>query len=110
MGIFGDEKNIGKTNSDIEEFKQTILYAYVCNQKGKYLTELNKYYGKKNLSKEEINIVKQIFIESGALEYANKYMDNLFDEGIQKIKNLNLEDKYKNILLGFITYLQTRQK
>lgn len=110
MGIFGDEETIGKTNSDIEEFKQTILYEYVCNQKKEYLTELNKYYGKKDLNKEETEKVKQIFISSGALEYANKMMDNLFDESIQKIRSLKLEDKYKNILLGFITYLQTRQK
>lgn len=110
MGIFGSEEQIGKTNSDIEEFKQTILYAYVYSQKGKYLDELNKYYGKKNLSKEEIEIVKEIFVKSGALEYANKIMDDLFEESTAKIQNLNIESKYKNILLGFITYLQTRQK
>lgn len=110
MGIFGNEDYIGKTNNDIEEFKQTILYAYIYNQKGKYLNELNKYYGKKNLSQKEIEIVRKIFIDSGALEYADKMMDSLFKKSEEEIKKLNMKNEYKNILLGFITYLKIRQK
>lgn len=111
IGIYGDSNFIGKpVNSDISEFKQTILYSYVYNKHKKYLSSLNKYYGKQDLTEKDINAVKQIFIDSGSLEYANKKMNKLFDNSIEQIKNLNLDAKYQNILLGFINYLRFREK
>ena len=32
LGIYANEKNLGKNNSDIKENKQTILYSYVINK------------------------------------------------------------------------------
>lgn len=111
IGIYGDSSYIGKsTSSDISEFKQTILYSYIFNQKNEYLEELNKYYGKENLIENENKKVKQIFMESGALNYANEIMNNLFDESIELIKNIDLQQEYKEIILGFIYYLKIRQK
>ena len=111
IGIYGDSSYIGKsTSSDISEFKQKILYSYIFNQKKEYLEELNKYYGKENLIENENKKVKQIFMESGALNYANEIMNNLFDESIELIKNIDLQQEYKEIILGFIYYLKIRQK
>ncbi len=111
IGIYGDSNYIGKsTTSDISEFKQTILYSYVYNNEKKHLKYLNKYYGKSNVSESDIEIIKKIFIKSGALEYARKKMDNLFDESISQIKQLNNLGKYQNIILGLINYLRIRQK
>lgn len=105
LGIFGNEEVIGKSNnSDILEYKQTILYAYTKNTK--YKEKLKNIYGT-NKTKE----VKDLFIESGALKYANNLMDNLFNDSINKIKNLDFikEDK-KDILIGFASYLKNREK
>jgi len=111
IGIYGNSKYIGKsTNSDISEFKQTILYSYIFNEKKQYLKQLNKYYGKDNLKEDEFEKVKQIFKESGALDNANKVMNKLFSESIDFIKNSDLPKKYKEIILGFIYYLKIRQK
>lgn len=111
IGIYGNQNYTGKSsNSDINEFKQTILYSYVYNNAKKYLSKLHKYYGKQNLSSDDVNCVKQIFIESGALDYANKKMNMLFLNSIKNIKDLNLDNKYQNIILGFINYLQIREK
>ena len=49
-------------------------------------------------------------MESGALNYANEIMNNLFDESIELIKNIDLQQEYKEIILGFIYYLKIRQK
>lgn len=111
IGIYGDSSYIGKsTNSDISEYKQTILYSYVCNQNNSYLENLNKYYGKQNLTKSDCEQVKKIFLESNALTYANEVMDNLFCESIKEIENLNMKPENKDILLGFINYLKIRKK
>lgn len=111
IGIYGDSNYIGKsTNSDISEFKQTILYSYINNCNKKYLEELNKYYGKKDLNEKQISRVKEIFIQSNALEYANKKMEDLFDSSINNIEKLSMSDNYKKIIIGFINYLKIRKK
>lgn len=110
LGIFSSKDIIGKSvYSDIEEFKQTILYSYIKNNKPEYLKDLLKYYGK-TISEEDASVVQNIMIESGSLLYANNMMNNLFRESREKIKNLNISLYIKNILLGFITYLEIREK
>ena len=108
LGIYGDENLLGKsTNSDIEEYKQTLLYSYAV--KTEYKDELLKYYGKAG-NEEEINKVKEIFEKSGSKKYAEKMMNKLFKESIDKLSSLDIDDEWKNILLGFIVYLQNRSK
>jgi len=111
LGIFSNSDVIGKSNSsDIEEFKQTILYSYVKLNNSKYYKDLLKYYGKSNLTQKDILEVQNIFIESGALEYANNKMNELFEYSKNEISSLKINEYTKNILLGFITYLEIREK
>ena len=109
LGIYGDEKHIGKSvTSDVSEFKQTILYAYVINTE--YKDELLKYYGK-DISINDMDKVKEIFDKSGAREYANKVMDKLFKDSFQGILDLDFLDlDKKKILLGFAEFLKVRSK
>ena len=109
LGIYGDEKHIGKSvTSDVSEFKQTILYAYVVNTK--YKDELLKYYGKE-IDLKDMKKVKEIFDKSGAREYAEKTMDKLFKESFKDILNLDfLSLDRKKLLLGFAEFLRVRSK
>ena len=108
LGVFSDSLTLGKTTNDISEFKQTLLYYYVINSS--YKDELLKYYGKKNLSDEDINSVRNIIVSSGSLDKCNKELNNLFNQSIEGIKNMNISDDYKNILFGFVSYLKFRDK
>ena len=110
LGIYGDDKYIGKsTNSDIEEYKQTVLYAYVMNSS--YKEELVKNYGKKDLSIDDVSKVKEIFDKSGAYEYSNNLMNQLFESSLDKIRDISfIKDEFKDILIGFIVYLENRTK
>jgi len=109
LGVYGDEKQIGKSiTSDLEEYKQTILYSYTMNTK--YKNELKKYYGTK-LTDKEVAIVKDIFEKSGAKKNAENKMLELFENSERKINNLNfINEENKSILKGFITYLKNRTK
>ena len=108
LGIFG--KNTGKSVvSDIEEFKQTILYSYIKISKPEYLNSLLAYYGTKT-NTNNLNKVKEIFIKSGALEYAEDKMNELFDISKEKIEKLQIKQDVKNILLGLIIFLRYRKK
>ena len=107
LGIYSD---MGKViGSDIKEFKQTILYSYVMKDE-KYKNELLKYYGKENITSDEINETRRIFKECGANEYANNLMNKYYEESIQIMKGINwIKNEDKEIIYGFIEYL-TRRK
>lgn len=109
LGIYGNSKNIGKSNtSDITEYKQTILYSYTVNNTD-YKDELKKYYGK-NLTEKEFDKVRELFDVSGAKKYAINKMNELFEESKKLVsKNRNIPTYYKEVLLGFITFLEIRE-
>ena len=109
LGVFGDSKVMGKPNvSDIEEFKQTILYTYAINTK--YKNKLLEYYGKK-INEKDLDEVRKIFIDSNSLEYAENKMKELKNLAINNIdKEKELTEESKKILKGLITYIVKRNK
>ncbi len=105
LGIYGDENYIGKTNSDIEEYKQTILYAYTMNTE--YKDMLIECYGKSGMTEQ----VREIFEKSGARKYAEDMLVKLFDDTLSRLNDVKfLNDECKNILKEFIKYLGERTK
>lgn len=111
MGIFKSEESLGKPMCDIAEYKQTILYAFVQDKAPQYLPKLKAHYGKSPSSAKNVAAVRQIFAESGAQLYAKNKMKNLFKISINKLKMASfISDEDKTLLLGFINYLQLREK
>ena len=107
LGIYSDMGKI--IGSDIKEYKQTLLFSYTVNTK--YKDELLKYYGKENITKEQIEIVRNIFKESGAYNYANELMNKLYDDSLIDLNNIKwIKNKDKKILTGFVNYLRNRNK
>lgn len=110
LGIYSSKEILGKSvYSDIEEFKQTILYSYVKIKRNDLLDELLKYYGK-SITEEESKKVQKLFEESGALEYATNKMNGMFNEVYANIKSMDIKEYTKNILLGLILFLRLREK
>ena len=110
LGIYSSKEILGKSvYSDIEEFKQTILYSYIKIKRNDLLDELLKYYGR-SINEEESKKVQQLFEESGALEYATNKMNGMFNEAYSNIKSRDIKEYIKNILLGLILFLRLREK
>lgn len=110
LGIYSSKEILGKSvYSDIEEFKQTILYSYIKINRNDLLDELLKYYGK-NITEEESKKVQKLFEDSGALEYATNKMNEMFNEVYTNIKSMDIKEYTKNILLGLILFLSLREK
>ena len=110
LGIYSSKEILGKSvYSDIEEFKQTILYSYIKIKRNDLLDELLKYYGR-SINEEESKKVQQLFEESGALEYATNKMNGMFNEAYSNIKSTDIKEYIKNILLGLILFLRLREK
>lgn len=108
LGIYGE--NIGKpVGSDIEEFKQTLLYAYTKKNK-KYYDELMKVYGKKVNDKTLIK-TREIFKNSGAYSYTLDIINKLYIDAENNLEKIDwLEEDNKELIRGFISYLKTRRK
>lgn len=110
LGIYSSKEILGKSiYSDIEEFKQTILYSYIKIKRNDLLDELLKYYGR-SINEEESKKVQQLFEESGALEYATNKMNGMFNEAYSNIKSMDIKEYIKNIILGLILFLRLREK
>lgn len=109
LGIFSSSDTIGKSNtSDIEEFKQTILYSHICNTE--YKNEFLKIYGKKNITNIELEKIRELLTQSGSFDYAVDYLDNLYGEVLDSIDELDIIDEGKDILKGLLIYINIREK
>ena len=109
LGIFSSSKDIGKSNtSDIEEFKQTILYSYVINTP--YKEDFLKIYGNHEISKDDLEEIRAILKLSGAYDYANSYLSDLYAESLDLIDELEIAEIGKDILKGLLIYINIRYK
>ena len=111
LGIYGDEETMGKDiGSDVSEYKQTVLYAFVRTAEDKkYWNELRKFYGKENLSREELTTVRDIFMASGAYDNARKLSDSCYKDAENRLDNMTfLSPEKKRLLQGLIASLRGR--
>ena len=96
-------------DSDIKEFKQTILYSYIINTD--YKDEFMKYYGNEKLKEKDIETVKEILVKSKAYDYAINMMNKYYDEGIKYLNKISwIKKDKKSLIEGFIEYLRNRKK
>jgi len=109
LGIFSESNVIGKSNfSDIEEFKQTILYWHIINTK--YKDEFLRIYGKKNILEKDLIKIRELLIESGSYDYAINILDDLSLDIVNKIDELDIINEAKDILKGLFLYINMREK
>lgn len=111
LGVFADAAVLGKdVGADVAEYKQTFLYAYVKENCPKDYTELIKYYGKENITEEELEIVRKIFNKSGAYKFTFDKMEHYYNSAKEKLQKADfISDEYKEMLMGFIIYLECRE-
>lgn len=112
LGIYADADVLGKdVGSDIAEFKQTILWMYVRTRESGEAEKLLKYYGHKNVTEENLEKVRDIFRETGALSYAQDTMHTCYRRAHRKLARMKwLSEENRTLLKGFMIYLSGRRK
>ena len=100
IGIFEDEKNIGKSIlSDLDESKKTLLVTHAYEKlKGKKRKEFLQYFEKPKKTLKDLDAVRQIFIESGSLQYCLGHVEERMEKTLKLLKALKMHDKYKNVI------------
>lgn len=112
LGSFGDEAITGKsTDGDIREGKKTmiVLNAYkLANKEQKKV--LDDLLGKHDMSADEVNRIRNVFIESGALDQTKKTMNELLSQGQKALDKATpaFQPKYKDFLLALSEFLVSR--
>jgi geranylgeranyl diphosphate synthase type I len=102
IGSFGNERKTGKpTDSDIKEGKKTLLLIKALEYaNGTDKETLEQVVGNRNASNEEIESVREIFRNSGALEYSKEKANELYQLSLSYLGKTEptLEPKYKKYL------------
>jgi geranylgeranyl diphosphate synthase, type I len=113
LGVFGDEKKIGKpVGSDIIEGKQTLLLIKALekgNQEQKKI--IKDCLNKENISEKEVEDFRQIVRETGSLEYSEKLARELTEEALQALNEIDFKSvEAKEFFSGIAEYIVNREK
>ncbi len=110
LGLFGDEKKLGKkVGSDIREGKKTLLILKAKEKCSTFEKRfLEKTLGNKNVSSDDIKKVREIVIATGSLDYNKSMIKNLLDEAKDELKDFNCSIEGKIFLLELADYLEKR--
>lgn len=109
LGVFGDAETGKDVGSDVSEYKQTLLYAYV-RQNGSQFDSLQQYYGRTMRSEADLQTVQEIFRSTGALEFAEKTMHECFAAARAQLETMSfLHSEQKDALLGLELFIRLRK-
>jgi geranylgeranyl diphosphate synthase type I len=109
LGSFGDEKVTGKpTDGDIREGKRTCLLIEAMNRLDlKKRNNLNSLISKTAINNEEVQAVKDLFLEADAVNISKSIARKYYDEASEALDNLksivnNSEIEFFENLLKFV--------
>lgn len=112
LDSFGDASQVGKkSGGDIIQNKKTYLYIKARELADVKQNEiLNKYYSIGSYNEnDKVNEIKKIFINTGAVEYANQVKYAYKDLALSHLMQIDLEDKNKQELIQLAEYLIERK-
>ncbi|KKR50170.1 MAG: Polyprenyl synthetase superfamily [Candidatus Curtissbacteria bacterium GW2011_GWA1_40_16] len=112
LGIFGDEKVLGKSIlSDMREGKNTLI-IHKAKQLAtpKDLVELNKIWGNPKSGSRELERIRDIVRKCGALMWCEGENKGLIRAAKQEIGKLTRDRKLQQILSQVADYVVSREK
>lgn len=111
IGIFGDEKKIGKpVGSDIKEGKKTFLIAKSMEKADDDQKNiLNGALGNENISIEEVNKVRDIIIKTGSLEFSKTKARELINNAKKSLNDLDILKENKKFLNELADFIMGRE-
>jgi geranylgeranyl diphosphate synthase type I len=112
MGIFSEEEQIGKpVFSDLREGKVTLLFAKTFEKAdNSQLKFLKSVYGKPKADRKDLEKVREIITETGALEYSRKICLDLIAEGKSHISEITRDESYRELLKLIAEFVTKRDK
>ncbi len=111
LGMFGDEKKLGKpVCSDLRDGKQTLLVAKALEFGSRAdRNNIKKLLGKRDVSRGEIEFFRNVVRNTGSLAYSQRLAENLVERGKREILSSGLEKSSKEFLAGIADYIVKRE-
>jgi geranylgeranyl diphosphate synthase, type I len=112
LGIFGVKSNFGKPiGSDIKEEKKTLFHLYLFQQvtRGEK-NRLRKIFGSTDVTARSIKYVQDLIIKYKIKEKIDKKINEYKTGAEEVILDMDIEDKYKEMLHSIIDYNLNRIK
>ena len=112
MGLFGDEKKLGKPiGSDLSENKKTLLlFKAYQNASLREQKILSSVVGSKKITKLQLKEVRNIVVKTKSLQYSQMMARKYINKSIKIIKKSFINDKVKNKLIKMAHYIIDRDK
>lgn len=103
LGIFGDEKKIGKSIlTDLQEAKKTLLVWYAWRASGKtQKRQIQNILKKANAKKSDLFIMRDIIQNSGSLKYAKDEIQRLLADAHRIYEKSKMNLPYKDLVIRY---------
>lgn len=111
LGIYSSDEALGKSVlSDIREGKQTILFGAAWQKADREQKKLlERHYGNPKADKQDLEVIRKLFEETGAKRYAEEEIRRLSDLSRELIQNDLIDKEYQAILYGLVSYQTGRE-
>lgn len=108
LDLTATSKKLGKSAmNDVREGQKTVFSQY-ASRKPANRAFLNKMKGKKKLSASDRKRIKEMFEESGAIEYGTKMMEGYFGEAERVLERSNLPEEQVSSFKELVAYIKSR--
>ena len=92
LGIWGAEKNVGKSAGDIVQRKKTLPVVYgLQNTDGEAMERLESLYSGKTIKREDVKRVIEILERSGARNYAEHLAEQYYRKALAHLEAAGLD-------------------
>lgn len=110
LGTFGSAKEVGKpTDSDIKEGKATLIAVHALRQATRMQrAKLLHIFGNKAATREEINMVKQIYLATGSDGYVNSVAEKYLRISLSQLSRIRMPLSLRNIFRDIAAFLVKR--
>lgn len=111
IGIFGDEKKIGKpVGSDIKEGKKTLLIAKAIEKSNDAQKQILKNaLGNKSINIDDVDRVRDIIIKTGSLEFSKNKAEELIEDAKESLNDLEVSEDNKKFLNNLADFIIQRK-
>ncbi|MFJ4028446.1 polyprenyl synthetase family protein [Paenarthrobacter sp. NPDC090009] len=94
LGVFGDPETTGKpAGDDLREGKRTVLVGFAINMASAVdAAHVDQLLGKQDLSAEEVDRIRHIIVECGALDATESLIAKLSDKAFAALEQLPLAE------------------
>jgi geranylgeranyl diphosphate synthase type I len=112
IGIFGDEKKIGKPmGSDIIEGKKTLLIAEALERADDEQKEIiYSSLGNRSISLDDVEKVRNIIKETGSLDYSRKKAEELVKLSKKRLEEIEISDSNNKRFLSDLADFVVRRE